>query len=82
MISRLVAAWRRRQLAKANEACVDIAMAIGAAYLQRDQAAARYFEAELMRARAKRDALATPVPPRRTCACTGDCNQGRTCPAR
>jgi len=55
----LPATPRQRELNKANQTCREIAGAACLAHDQDDQAAARYFEAELRLAKAKRNALAT-----------------------
>jgi hypothetical protein len=49
---------QQRKLNKANQTCRELAGAARLAHDRGDEAAARYFEAELKLAKAKRDALA------------------------
>lgn len=77
MIAYVMNRMRERALRKAHEACEAIAHAALVARILEDHGAARYFEAELQLANAKRDALLGKPNPGRYC-CDHKCErQGR-----
>lgn len=69
--------FRRQALARANETIQQVAMAVCASNAMNDHAGARYFEAELAMARARRADLLGAANPGRYC-CDQRCErQGR-----